>query len=139
MQTISSTKTPYALPLFITAQNKVLVGISAFIFGAVLYLSSNHFLFFIPHYLTLTALDKTIPFIPATIWIYLTEYCLFISVYLICKELANLNKYLYSMIALQIVSVIIFILWPTVYPRADFPLPANSHSLTLQIFSHFRL
>jgi len=138
METVSFTKTPYALPLFVTQQNKVLVGILSFIIGAILYLSSNHFLLFTPHHLALTSLDKAIPFIPATIWIYLTEYFLFISVYLTCKDMANLNKYLYSMLALQIVSVIIFILWPTIYPRVDFPLPAASQSLTIQVFSYFR-
>lgn len=139
MQTISSTKTSFALPLFITADNKIVVGIIAFIFASIIYLSSNHFLLFTPHFLSLTTIDKAIPFIPATIWIYLTEYFLFISVYLFCKDLANLNKYLYSFMAMQIVSVIIFICWPTIYPRTDFPLPNTIHNLTIQIFTYFRM
>jgi hypothetical protein len=52
--------------------------------------------------------------------------------------MANLNKYLYSIMAMQIFSVIIFMLWPTIYPRQDFPLPADSHSLTTFIFSCLR-
>ena len=139
MQTASLTRTSLALPLFITAKNKVLVGVIAFIFASIIYLSSNHFLLFTPHLLTLTKLDKAIPFIPATIWIYLTEYFLFISVYLLYKDLANLNKYLYSFMGMQIVSVLIFIFYPTIYPRADFPLPTNAHSLTIQVFSYFRI
>ncbi len=138
MQTVSSTKIAFALPLFITAKNKTLVGIIAFIFATIIYLSSNHFLFFAPHYLPLTKLDRTIPFIPATIWLYLTEYFLFISTYLLCKDLTNLNKYLYSMMAIQIVSVIIFICWPTIYPRTNFSLPTDSHSLTVAIFTYLR-
>lgn len=139
MKKNSIIKLNYALPLVITQQNKLWVGIMAFIFASLIYFTSNHFLLFTPHYLTLTIVDKAIPFIPATIWIYLTEYFLFISVYLLCKNLANLNKYLYSFMAMQIVSVTIFVFWPTAYPRADFPLPADSHNLTVQLFNCFRL
>lgn len=128
-----------SLPLFITPRNKLCAGALAFIFAAFIYLFSNHAQLFTPRHLPLTAFDQAIPFIPWTIWIYLTEYFLFISVYLIAKNIVNVNKYLYSIIAMQIVSVIIFIIWPTIYPRGDFPLPAQSPNLTIQIFNYLRM
>jgi membrane-associated phospholipid phosphatase len=139
MEIITSSKTTFALPLFITEKNKVVVGIGAFIIGAIIYLASNHFLLFTPHYLPLTPVDNAIPFIPATVWIYITEYFLFAVAYLMCHDLLNLNKYLYSMMTMQIVSIIIFMLYPTIYPRAQFPLPQDTHSLTIQLFNHFRM
>src|SRR5262249_48360591 len=41
----------------------------------------------------------------------------------LCRDTLNLNKYLYSFISLQAVSVLIFMLWPTTYPRDHYPIP----------------
>lgn len=127
-----------SLPLFLSSQNKILIGVIAFLIGAALYLFTNHHPFFEPKLLPFTALDQSIPFWPWTVWIYTSEYTFFIVIYLVCRSTLNLNKYFYALMALQVVSSVIFMAWPTTYPRHLYPLPAELDSLTHFVFSTLR-
>ena len=109
-----------------------------FLIAAVAYITSNHFHIFPPVLLPMSAIDQWVPFIPQTVWIYTSEYWFFVTVYLVCKDLENVNKYLYSFLALQIFSVMIFWIWPTTYPRENFPLPNTLDSITYAVFSSLR-
>jgi len=128
-----------ALPLFLTRQNKYFYAALAFTVASFLYVASNHYPLFAPQQLPMHWIDQNTPFIPETVWIYLSEYFLFLTVYFFCKDMVNANKYLYSFLALQTTSVLIFILWPTTYPRELFPLDSASlDSWTFSIFNFLR-
>lgn len=127
-----------SLPLILSSKNKILIGTIAFFIGAALYLFTNHYPFSEPRLLPFTALDQAIPFLPWTVWIYTSEYSFFIVIYLICRSTVNLNKYFYALVGLQIVSSIIFMIWPTTYPRHLYPLPADLDSLTAFVFTTLR-
>lgn len=118
------------LPLFLNNKNKYPMGFLVLIFGAVIYFLTNHNKLFTPVELPMLWIDQATPFLPYTIWIYLSESLLFVSVYVLTRDMQNVNKYLYSMAALQIVSVVIFIFWPTTFPRDLFPIPDNLDPLT---------
>ncbi|MDR3605815.1 MAG: phosphatase PAP2 family protein [Oligoflexia bacterium] len=111
------------LPLIVTDENRIIAGFLLFSAASVLYLLSNHFPILEPRQLPMWAWDRTIPFLPHTIWIYISEYIYFVLIYCLCRNTVNLNKYLYSFISLQSVSVLIFMLWPTTYPRELYPVP----------------
>lgn len=129
-----------SLPLWITKETKLICGFIAFSFAALIYMAANHFPVFPPQQLQMTWFDRIIPFVPSTVWIYVSEYLYFAVVFLLCRDMKNLNKYLYSFLALQVVSVAIFYLWPTTYPRDLFPLiPDAMDPLTYQIFSRLRV
>jgi membrane-associated phospholipid phosphatase len=128
----------FALPLFLTRRNKYFFSLLWVVIGATLYLSSNHIQFFQPVMLPMTRWDSAIPFVPWTVWIYSSEMFLFFTVYGFSRDLANANKYLYSFLALQIVSVTIFYLWPTTYPRDLFPLPPDLGPWTHHVFQNLR-
>ena len=128
----------FALPKFVTHGNKALVGTLVFIFSAILYLASNHFHFTEPKLLPLTSADQAIPFIPWTVWIYISEYVYFVVIYLLCRDTVNLNKYVYAVCAIQVVSVVIFWIWPTTYPRDLFPLPTTINHWTYWTFNTLR-
>ncbi|MBI4924279.1 MAG: phosphatase PAP2 family protein [Bdellovibrio sp.] len=128
-----------SLPLFLTAQNKWPVGIAVFIATAFLYLTSNWFHLFPPRLLPMWWIDRMIPFLPNTVWIYMSEYIYFAVVYFVAKEPDNLNKYLYSFFAIQVLSVAIFWIIPTTYPRELFPLQDDLNSITYYAFSHLRM
>lgn len=128
----------FALPIFLTSRNKYLLSILWVVIGATLYLTSNHFPIYPPQMLPLTQLDKSIPFVPWTVWVYNTEFFLFFSAYILSKDMVNANKYLYSFLTLQIISVIIFLFWPTTYPRDQFPLGDGVDHLTRSFFANFR-
>jgi hypothetical protein len=128
-----------SLPIFLTREKKYLYGVLFFAMGFALYFSANHFPILKPQQLPMTWLDRAIPFLPNTVWIYMSEYVFFVAVYASCRDMANLNKYLYSYLALQIISVVIFYFWPTTYPRSEFPLSEDMNALTYYAFSNLRV
>lgn len=128
----------FTLPIFLTKQNKYFYSGVWVLIGGTLYVLSNHNPIFPPQFLPMTAFEKAIPFLPHTYWIYTSEMFLFFSVYIVCKDLVNANKYLYSFLALQITSVLIFMIWPTTYPRNLYPLPADLDHFTTVAFGNLR-
>jgi membrane-associated phospholipid phosphatase len=136
---IAGRRTAYRIPLFLTPDNKYPIAIAASVLFSVMYLTSNHVHLFEPQYLPMSRLDHAIPFIPQTIWIYTSDLVLFFAAYILCTRIETANKYLWAFFALQTVSVAIFWLWPTTYPREFFPLPADLDAASHYIFSHLRL
>ena len=129
----------WALPLFLNRQNKYLYAGLMVATSSFLYLMSNHFPVFTPQQLPMGWIDRVTPFVPETVWIYLSEYFFFATIFVVCKDMVNANKYIYSFLALQTTSVLIFVLWPTTYPRELFPLdPATLDSWTYYVFNYLR-
>jgi membrane-associated phospholipid phosphatase len=130
--------TLFTLPLFINQENKYFAGIFLSIIAAFLYLTSNHIHIITPQQLPMGWIDNIVPFLPYTIWIYLSEYVLFIVIYVGCRDLTTLNKYFYSFLFLQSLSVAVFWIWPTTYPRELFPLPTDLDPVSYFIFNSVR-
>ena len=128
-----------SLPLIITEQNKYKMGLLLWALAVILYLPPNHFHLFTPQLLPMTWIDENVPFLPYTVWIYLSEYLFFVMIYLSCKSLMGLTKYFYSFLTLQTLSVMIFWVWPTTYPRDLYPLPHDIGNITYSLFSQLRL
>jgi membrane-associated phospholipid phosphatase len=128
----------WTLPLFITRRNKYVMGVLLAIVATILYLTTNHIHLLEPRLLPMTWIDRATPFIPVTVWIYVSEYLLFAAVYTMSRDLVNLNRYAYSFLALQTFSVFIFTAWPTTFPRHLFPLPQDLDPLTNYLFSSLR-
>ncbi len=127
------------LPMWVSARTKYLMGAIAFGIALIIYSLANHYPVFPPQILPMTVVDQVIPFLPNTVWIYVSEYIYFGVIYLMCKNIVNLNRYLYAFLALQTTSVIIFFVWPTTYPRDLFPLDAAQiNSITYSVFSYLR-
>ncbi len=130
--------TNITLPLFLTMRNKNLAGAITLITACVLYSLANHYPVFVPQQLPMSWIDQAVPFMPETIWIYISEYVFFFAVWFTCRDMENLNKYLYSFFSLWFVSVMIFTLWPTTYPRDLFPLTSDMNPLSHLAFTILR-
>jgi membrane-associated phospholipid phosphatase len=129
----------FALPLLITPEAKSIWGIFGGLVTAVCYMLSNHFHLFEPQYLPMSWVDTAVPFLPLSVWIYASEYAFFVAVYFTLKDNLNLNRVFYAFMALQLVSGLIFVLWPTTYPRYLFPLdPQAVDTLTFNLFQSIR-
>jgi membrane-associated phospholipid phosphatase len=128
----------YSLPLFLTRPRKYAAGVALFGYAIVLYLLSNHYPLFPPQMLVRTPLDVAVPFLPNTVWLYMSEWLFFTAIYVVSEDMDNLNKYIYSFFTLPTVSCLIFWAFPTTYPRELFPLPADLNSLTYFAFNHLR-
>ena len=119
-----------ALPVLVHKENRLIVGLLLFAAAAILYLAPNHFHIFRLRLLPLSRIDVAVPFVPQTVWLYVSEYFYFIVIYWSYRDILNLNKFIYAFLALQVSCVLVFWLWPTVIARDLFPLPQNLDPLT---------
>jgi membrane-associated phospholipid phosphatase len=128
----------WALPLFLNKQNKAWTCGLVALLATVLYLFSNHVHVFEPVTLPVTALDTAIPFVPHTVWIYISEYWAIVLLFALSRDLVNANRFAYAFAALQVVCASMFMLWPTTYPRAQFPLPPDLDAPTRSVLAFLR-
>jgi membrane-associated phospholipid phosphatase len=115
------------LPLFLTTKWKYPAGAVAFLLGFFMYHFTNHYPVFTPRELPLLPIDHALPFIPWTVLIYVSEYFFFVVVYMTCRDMENVNKYIYSFLTTQGFSCLIFLFFPTIFPRELFPIPEGTH------------
>jgi len=134
----ASWKNSFALPLFVTSDNKYRAGLLIYAITGTLYMMSNHNPIFAPQLLPMTWLDQAVPFMPGTVWIYMSDYFFALVVFALCRDFTNVNKLCYSFFALQILSITTFFLWPTTFPRDQFPLPGTLDPITAGAFTFLR-
>jgi membrane-associated phospholipid phosphatase len=115
------------------AKKRVLVW-SAAVF-ALIYSGLGHFPWTHPAYLPLTDLDRAIPLLPWTLVIYLSDYLFILLVLLSLKRAEDFSSAFYRMIVGMMLSFVIFLFFPTVYPRPL--LPADPLWSEVFLFLHF--
>src|SRR5271154_3262125 len=98
-ETAAPARPLFALPLFINRLNRLSVGAMMFISGGSLYLLSNHLHSSDPRLLPMSWVDNAAPFLPNTVWIYISEYIYFPVIFVLCRDMENLNKYFYSFLS----------------------------------------
>lgn len=126
------------LPVFINGSNRIRM---AFVCGIVFFLSytiPNHFHLFPPQQLPLTPFDQSIPLLPWTVFVYVSEYVLFISAYFMFDDELNRNKYIWTYFGVSLVGALFFVFWPTTYPRANYPIPVDTTAVTRWVFNSLR-
>ncbi len=100
-------------------ESKIRILIFAYLYFAIPYLLLNHFHITEPAYIYLFSFEKTLPFIPSTVWIYLTDYFLPVMVLYLTKEETHLKRLIPAFFALLALHYLVFFLYPTVYPRSS--------------------
>ncbi len=126
------------LPLFVTRKNKYIAGAIMYALGYAFYYFTNHHPFSEPRLLPMTWVDLNTPFIPHSVLIYISEYFYFAFVYILLRHHDNINKYLYSFFFLQVLSCTIFVVFPTIYPRENYPVPADTPAWLSSIWTWLR-
>ena len=81
------------------------------------YFLTNRFQLSDPKVLPLGPIGQAIPFLPWTVFVYLTHMPMYLSPYFSEREAKNLNPYLYALIADIVISCSIFFIFPTQFPR----------------------
>jgi len=104
------------LPFFST-EKKLWVGLLGILAFLIFYMLPNHVQFFTPMYLPMFEFEKNLPFIDWTIWFYISDYLFVAVVFILLKDRTNMNQIFYSQILVLIVSMLIFFLFPTAFPR----------------------
>lgn len=121
-----------------TPKLKYPAGAVLFTLAGFMYYITNHHPIFTPRELPLLPIDRAIPFVPWTVLIYVSEYFFFTAVYLVVRDMENLNKYLYSFFTTQAFSCLIFFFWPTIFPRDLYPVPADTNPIVNTVFHMLR-
>ncbi|OFZ36560.1 MAG: hypothetical protein A2070_09455, partial [Bdellovibrionales bacterium GWC1_52_8] len=111
-------------------QQKWASGLLAFGAAAGLYALTNRFLWHEPRLLQLTFIDHTIPFLPSSIWIYMSAF-LFLP-WMYHRTLTEYRRNLLGFMGLVAFSAAIFLIYPVRFPRELYPLegvPSFTHSV----------
>jgi membrane-associated phospholipid phosphatase len=90
--------------------------------NAVVYLVPNHLFIESPRLLPWTSIDTAVPFVPATVWIYFTDYLLVASAFLLCTSWTEVKRFVRAYFVLLVTGSAIHFLWPTIFPREAFPI-----------------
>ena len=96
--------------------------------NAVLYLVPNHLQLVTPYTLWWTRVDAATPFLPATVWIYFSDYLLVSSAFLVSEGWDEVRRFVRAYFVLLAIGAAIHLAWPTVFPRQAFPVPDSGLS-----------
>lgn len=111
--------------------------VAAAVFG-LCYLIPNHFHWITPDLLPLTEYDRLVPFIPNSVYVYNSEYFLFIGAFFLFRDRSNQNRFFWAFVLMNVFCFFIFTFFPTTYPRSDYPIPADVHWFTQSVFHGLR-
>ncbi|HZX41480.1 MAG TPA: phosphatase PAP2 family protein [Myxococcaceae bacterium] len=107
---------------------KVAVAAAAMCINAVLYLVPNHLQLVEPRQLWWTRVDAWVPFLPATVWIYFSDYFLVSSAFLVSETWDEVKRFVRAYFVLLALGAVIHFAWPTVFPREAFPVTGSGLS-----------
>jgi membrane-associated phospholipid phosphatase len=119
-------------------QNKWAISVAASAFHGLLYLIPNHLQIAASHQLPLTAIDRWVPFIPQTAWIYWSNYGLVIVALLLCRDRGTTTQFVGAVFALVCTALVVHLAFPTAYPRALYPIGHEVDPITRAALERFR-
>jgi membrane-associated phospholipid phosphatase len=126
------------LPILVHKENRLIACVPLFAAAMLLYLTSNHLHIFRPRLLPLSRIDVAVPFVPQTVWLYVSEYLYAVVIFWSYRDTLNLNKCIYAGFSVLVISVLVFWLWPTTISRDSFPLPENLDPVTSLVLTALR-
>jgi len=98
------------------------------------YSLTNHIQIFPASTLQLSWLNQQIPFYAASVWIYFSYFAIFIFSLRLESDSEYLSRYFYGLITLNILSNLIFVLFPVEYVRDHATLVADEEMITRFFF-----
>jgi len=91
----------------------------------VLYVIPNFFLSVPPYELPLLWIDQVTPLLPWTFLIYTSDYFVFVLALFLLENKAQFHSFARMMFGILFVCGIFFYVFPTTYPRPEYPLVSN--------------
>lgn len=95
-------------------------------------------LLFEPTLLPLTEVDHAVPFIPWTVWLYGTITWASMLAWLTVRERADAARLMATIGVASAACAVVFVLFPTTFPRALYPLPEGLDARTLAELAELR-
>ena len=97
------------------------------------YFFFGHFYIQEPHMLPLTWVDKNTPLLPWTIWVYVSEYLIFLLLIFYAKTPQLMKRMIIAFSLCLGGSFVVFFLYPTILPR-DYLLHLESQDFNLNVW-----
>jgi membrane-associated phospholipid phosphatase len=107
------------LPSVVREQNKYHLGLAALFVFLALYAITNSLSWQQPHILSPNWIDESIPLLPSTVWLYSSFVLIFLFAFILEKDCAQLNRFLYAELAANVVSALVYSIWPTTFVRPE--------------------
>lgn len=104
--------------------------------NAMLYLVPNHFPLREATAAPFTAADLAIPFVQSSVWVYLSDYALVASAFMVSTTFAEVRRFVRACVVMLLIGAAIHLLWPTELSRAPFPIVGEG--LTSDVFRLLR-
>ncbi|MGE0311997.1 MAG: phosphatase PAP2 family protein [Lautropia sp.] len=116
---------------------RVALALGCALVSALLYLLPNRF-GPPPIELPMTALDRAIPFWPASAWTYAAVYLLLPWTFFGIASFTRLVALAKALVFTQAVAALAFTIVPIAYPRGDFPIPPDTRPLDRAVAQFLR-
>lgn len=108
-------------PIVITPRNKLWLGAGVGLITIILYWFSGFMAETMePRILPLSPVDRLVPLMPGTVWIYLSIYFVYAASCILQRDLEVYGKFLRSYLLAYFGSTVIFLVFPTTFPRELF-------------------
>ena len=106
-------------PALVDERQKLVGGTAVLLATATLYGLNNHLHLREPALLPVTWLDRSVPVAPWTVWVYFSYPLQFVAAFFAEPSRRRLNRWLWSVLAVNLVSNVVFLLWPTTIQRPE--------------------
>ncbi|MFO1504084.1 MAG: phosphatase PAP2 family protein [Steroidobacteraceae bacterium] len=126
------------LPAFRTLPSLALAAIATVLICALLYYLPQRWHLGTPTLLPLTAVDRALSFLPWSGLLYFAAFPFLLGTFLSLRSFEHASRFLYACLVAQVIAMLVFLLWPTTYPRGDFPLPADAGGLAAALVAFCR-
>jgi membrane-associated phospholipid phosphatase len=80
-------------------------------------------------FLPLTTLDRAVPFWPLSGLVYFSIFPLLLATFVSLRDRERAARFLYASLLAQAIGMLCFLLWPTAFPRGQFPVPVDTGAL----------
>jgi membrane-associated phospholipid phosphatase len=105
----------------VSERQKLVGGTAVLVSAATLYGLNNHLHLREPALLPMTWVDRSVPVVPWTVWVYASYPLQFVATFFVEERRARLNRWLWAVLAVNLVSNVVFLLWPTTIERPAVP------------------
>lgn len=126
------------LPAIHSARGHFMAAAATVVACALMYFIPQHWQFAAAIELPLTTLDRAIPFWPASGLVYFGAFVFLIAAFLTLRDRAEATRFLYASLLAQVIGMLVFLVWPTAYPREAFPLPGSASALGAALVHYVR-
>jgi membrane-associated phospholipid phosphatase len=101
----------------------VLAALGATVMHGIMYMFANHYPAGTVQRLQLSPLDNAVPFVPWTVFIYLSDYFLLFVAFQFCRSRASAERFLITLFSVIFTATVVHWAYPVGFPRELFPLP----------------